>query len=232
MIVITQKTILFSIFLSLFCLATGCAGTGILVPAPSASGEEQQAVQSVKGVHVEVTGEGWGTDPVVYNEVTPLRVTIKNESESPLRITYGIFSLVDSRGNRYSVLPPYSIEEENNRMDSSAFTCPGFYVAPYYSPYYPFLRRYDDPFFYDQFYFQYYYPCWGDHTAGLPTKEMVDEALPEGVLWNKQSVSGFIYFERVSRSQGYRFRMSLIDIKTGAHFGEISIPLTVKKPQD
>jgi len=172
------EKLLFLILFWPFCLATGCAGVGVLVPAPSATVEGNLAVQAVKGVHIEVTGEGWATDPLVYNEVTPLRVTIKNEHGSPLRITYSIFSLVDDEGDLYSVLPPYAIKEADNRMNSSEFTCPGFYVAPYYSPYYPFLDRYDDPFYYDPFYYDYYYPCWKDIGTGLPTKEMIDEALP------------------------------------------------------
>ncbi len=232
MTVMTPKNILFSIFFLFLFLVAGCAGTGILVPAPSATVEGQQAVQSVKGVHVEVTGEGWSSDPEIYDEVTPVRITIKNDHGTPLRITYSIFSIVDDRGNRYSVLPPYAIKEENNRMNVSAFRCPGFYVAPFYSPYYPFLDRYDDPFFYDPFYYDYYYPRWRDIGPNLPTKEMIDEALPDGALSNGKSVSGFLYFKRVSGSKVYRFRMDLVEIKTGARFGEISIPLTIKKPKD
>ena len=223
------KTLLSSVFLSLLCLVAACAGPRILVPAPSSQMKETETANNFKGVHIEVTGEGWDQDTGVYNEITPLGITISNESGSPLRISYTIFSLVDGEGNRYSVLPPYSLEDENNEADSSNFTCSGFYVAPYYSRYYPLLRMYDDPFYYDPLYFQHYYSCWENYDPGLPTKEMIDKAFPEGVLWDRVTTSGFLYFEKVRKSDSYMFKVELIDTATGERLGGIEIPLTLKK---
>ena len=226
----THKILIYSSLLSLLCLATGCAGPRILVPAPSSLMQRNEGVQTLKGITVEVTGEGWNADPEVYDEVTPIKITIKNDSDSPLRISYSIFSLFDSEGNLSSVLPPYSIEEKMNEdAASSEFTCSGFYVAPYYSRYYPNMLRYEDPFFYDPIYNQHYYSCWKNNSIELPTKEMINKALPEGVLWQKVTVSGYLYFEKVKESEKYRFRMDVIDIKTGVRLGEISIPMIVRE---
>jgi hypothetical protein len=228
-----KRVILFSLTLSFICLAAGCAGPRILVPAPSAEMADNEAVETVKGVHVEVTGEGWKGDPGIYDAVTPIKISIKNNSGSPLHISYSNFSLVDANGNRYSVLPPYSLEEESyDRTEYSSFECSGFYVAPYYSPYYPYLHRYEGPFFYDPFYFDYYYQCWPDTGTELPKKEMLDEAIPEGVLWGKMSISGFVYFEKIEDSTKYFFRMDLVDAKEGSRFGEITVPMIIRKEQD
>lgn len=223
----------FPLILPLICLAGGCAGPRVLVPAPSAKIMDNEAVETVNGIHVEVTGEGWKGDPDIYDAVTPIRISIQNDSGSPLHVSYSNFSLVDAKGNRYSVLPPYAIDEDfNDGRGYSSFTCPGYRVAPYYSRYYPYLNRYEGPFFYDPFYFDYYYSCWPDTGIELPKKEMLDEAIPEGVLWEEMSVSGFVYFERIEKSSEYFFRMDLIDAKKGSRFGEITIPMIIKKEQD
>lgn len=230
---IFQKSAVFFLTLPLFCFLSDCAGPRVLVPAPSAEIINNEAVKTVKGIHIEVTGEGWEGDPGVYDAVTPIRISIKNTSDSPLYVSYSNFSLVDAGGKRYSVLPPYAIEEELNlRPKYSSFRCPGFYVAPYYSHYYPYMHRYDGPFFYDPFYFRHYYSCWRYTGIDLPTKEMFDAAVPEGVLWQKMNISGFVYFEKIEQSRKYYFRMDLIDVKDGSRFGEISIPMIIKKEQD
>ena len=222
------KTLILPIFLSLQCLATSCAGTRVLIPAPSSSIKDNKAVQDVKGVHVAVTGEGWTGDPGVPDKITPLRVTIENKNGSALRVAYSLFSLVDAEGNRYSALPPYSIRGDIHEwVTRSDFTCSGFFVAPYYSRFYPYLESYEGSFFYDPFYFDHYYSWWKD--TALPTKKMIDLALPEGVLWNDSSVTGFLYFEKISESSKYRFKMELVDITNGARFGEINIPLVLKE---
>lgn len=215
------------LLLTCFWLMQGCARPVILVPAPSAAVVGMEAVNDVKGVRVSATGETWEGDPQVRDHVTPIEVTIQNQHGSPLRFSYSLFSLTDPSGTLYAALPPYSIKGSiQESAGFSEFSCPGFYVAPYYSPFYPYLDYYEDPFDYDPFYFDRYYACWKD--IPLPTKEMLDEALPEGVLEDGAEVTGFLYFEKIKGSESYEFKMELVDAKDGNYFGTIKIPFVPK----
>jgi hypothetical protein len=213
-----------------FCLlmAAGCAQTPILVPAPDSSLQVtgMTAVDKVKGVSVAASGDKWKGDVRVRDFVTPLEVTINNRHGSLLKISYSLFSLRDTSGNLYSALPPYSVKG-TIREYASSYYCPGFYVAPYYSRFYPSMPAYEDPFYYDPFYYDYYYPCW--RNINLPTPEMLDEALPEGVLRNGTEATGFLYFEKIGKADHYTFEMDLVDAKTGERFGTVSIPFIKKK---
>ena len=162
----------------------------------------------------------------VKEKVTPLQVTIENNHGSPIRFSYALFSLTDPSGLSFAALPPYSISGTIEEKDVSNFSCPGFYVAPYYSPFYPNLNSYDDDFDYDYSYFDHYYSCWKD--VSLPTQEMLDVALPEGVLKNGAKVTGFLYFEKVGEAKSYNFNMKLVDDSDGNIFGNIVIPFEEK----
>lgn len=227
-----MKTMLYVVFrLVLFaCIisAAGCAGTGTLVPATSALIVDGRAVNIAEGVRVEVTGDTWPGNPGIYSEVTPLEITIENINGPELRVAYGLFSLIDEKGKRYFVLPPYTIEGNiGEETIYSDFTCEGFGVASHYSCFYPKMLPYEGVFEYDPDYFNHYYGCLND--VELPTKEMIDKALPEGVLWKNAKISGFLYFEKISESEKYRLKMVLIDMSDGSHIGEIDIPLMLKK---
>ena len=213
-----------------FCLwmTAGCARTPVLVPAPDSSLQVtgSTVVDKIKGVSVAVSGDKWKGDFQVRDFVTPMEVTINNRHGSLLKIGYNLFSLRDTSGNLYSVLPPYSVKGTIREYGSSYY-CPGFYVAPYYSQFYPRMPGYPDPFYYDPFYYDYYYNCWRD--VNLPTPEMLDLALPEGVLENGAKATGFLYFEKIGEADRYTFEMDLVDAKTGERFGTVSIPFIKKK---
>jgi hypothetical protein len=84
------------------------------------------------------------------------------------------------------------------------------------------------PYYYDPIYYDQYYTYW--QTVNLPTAHMLRVALPDGVIQEGGSVSGFIYFERVSESvPSVRFEYQLTDATTGKTFGTINIPFVVKK---
>lgn len=223
----THKTVLFLFFLSMPFVMASCARPQILVPAPSALIMGDEAVDFVKGVKVEVTGEGWKGNPGVYEKVTPLKITVNNINGPELRIGYSLFTLMDAEGNYYSALPPYAIKGRiGEETVYSDFTCEGMDVAPYYSDYYPNMEPYEGSFDYDPDYLDHYDGCLNDVI--LPTKEMVDVALPEGVLRKNSSLSGFLYFGKISRSKSYRFKMQLFDMGSRTLIGEIRIPLKLE----
>lgn len=208
-------------------MLAGCAQAPILMPSPSLNVTGGTVAKEVKGVSVTVSGDAWKGEKQIREHVTPVKITIKNNHGTLLKVTYSFFSLTDDSGNLYAALPPYSVQGSISETAKSPFYCPGFYVPPYYSPFYPRLPGYYDPFYYDPFYYQYYYPCL--QKVNLPTKEMLDVALPEGVLKNGAEITGFLYFQKIGKAEDYTFAMDLVDAKTGERFGTIRIPFIKKK---
>lgn len=218
----------------------GCTGTGVnLEPAPAANEAafaEEAAVARVNGVQMMVQVDTWPGDPGVTENVTPVQVSIDNNSGKSLRIAYSKFALISPSGVRYSAIPPYNIEGTVDQVELAGtyapiaaprFTYSDFYVAPLYDPIYD-IGVYDDPFYYDMGYYDAYYGYW-DNTP-LPTEAMLERALPEGVLMSGGSVTGFLYFEKVDPDEvdRVRFRADLEDLEAGYTFGEIRIPLILE----
>jgi hypothetical protein len=232
-----------SIPLLLLAFLVGC-GTGTnLQPAPSATevaAMEDAAISSVDGIDVRAQADAWTGDLAVTTHVTPVRVYIENDSGEPLRVRYSEFALVAPDGQRYAALPPFNVEgditepvlvRDYSPVADPIFTYDAFSVAPYYSTIYPDLTPYADPFFYDP---DYYYR-YGDVLdtifveENLPTATMLQNALPEGVLYDGGQVSGFLYFEKVDPEQPrVTFRADLEKADAKASFGTATIPFTVE----
>ncbi len=217
----------------------GCASQTHLEPAPSAQESPSvygAAVNSVDGVRILAEPNAWVGRAAVTGKVTPIRVVVENHSDHAVQIRYADFALNGSKGRRYAALPPYGVEgtvTQPRVIDSftpvaqPAFTYTGFYVAPYLGTAYPGLDPYDRPFYYDPFYNSYYYTLW--QKTQLPTREMVNEVLPEGVLEKGGRIAGFLYFQHVEpESPRVVFRADLVDAGTGDAFGTVTIPFTVE----
>jgi hypothetical protein len=186
----------------LLVLISGCTTTPELSPAPSANEAqslEAAAVSTVEGVHIVARADAWTGRPEIKEEVTPLRVTIENNSTQPLRIRYSEFALVSPTGKRYAALPPFAIEgavEEPVQVESDyavprpAFSYNRFSVAPYYAATFPAMQSYPGSFYYDQLYYDRYYTYWRE--ISLPTEEMLEQALPEGVVDHGGQMEVFI----------------------------------------
>lgn len=218
----------------------GCGGNPKLEPAPEATplpGSAMGAVSTVDNVHVTVKTEAWNGDQMVESQVTPLKVTIENNSSHPVNVRYDDFKLVGPKGTTFAALPPYgvtgSVEEPRLIETYPAILEPDFdydrfEIAPYYSTIYPDMTVWASPFYYDPIYYDQYYTYW--QTVDLPTPHMLAVALPDGVIQEGGSVSGFIYFERVSdKVPSVRFEYQLTDAASGKMFGTINIPFVVKE---
>ena len=95
-------------------------------------------------------------------------------------------------------------------------------VASHYSYLYPGLDAWPGVFAYDPLYYDSIYSRWPER---LPTQDMISEALPEGVVQDGGSVSGFVYFQSVTgRESVEQFEMNLVDASGGQTFGVIAIP--------
>lgn len=220
-----------------FCvvlLTAGCAMGPELSPAPGAdrvAGHEDAAVREVAGVRTVVQADAWTGTPAILPELTPLQISIENNSGRPLRIQYHQFALVAPSGRRYAALPPYKIE--GTAVTSAPLMAPvfpyrNFSFAPYYNPGALGLTGWPGPFPYDPVYASHYYGLW---QTPLPTEDMLEKALPEGVLAEDGYLrSGFLYFEAVDEDLSrVDFTFELVDATSGERFGTIRIPFSVRE---
>ncbi|MDN5872025.1 MAG: hypothetical protein L0H73_15065 [Nitrococcus sp.] len=223
-----------------FVVLAGCT-TGVnLEPAPAANEAavaQEAVVARVNGVQMTVQVDTWPGDPGVTEDVTPVQVSIENNSGAPLRVAYSAFALISPSGIRYSAIPPYNIEGAVDQVELAGayapiadplFTYSNFYAAPIYEPIYSGIGIYNDPYYYDLGYYNAYYDYWGE--TALPTAAMLARALPEGVVMSGGSVTGFLYFEKVDPDEvdRVRFRADLRNPDSGKVFGEIRIPLILE----
>lgn len=223
---------------------SGCATT--LRPAPSAQiapNDEDAAIASAEDVELVVETNDWTAFPRnLEQELTPLRTTITNNSDYPLKIEYEHFALSTDAGVTYHPLPPIDIKGRVTQQASQPIAVPrypypivaprfayrGFLLAPYYRPYVVGIHAWGHPWAYDPLYYRRYYPRW---RVDLPTHEMIELAIPEGVIEPEGQVSGFLYFPEIERSEAgeqLTFNASLVDANTDVNFGKIGIPFAIE----
>ncbi|HLL82252.1 MAG TPA: hypothetical protein VK420_06360, partial [Longimicrobium sp.] len=93
---------------------SGCATVGIQ-PAPDATmvaGDTNAAFAVASDVRVTVRTDAWQGGPADLERVlTPLEVTIENNSGQPVRVRYQDFGLVGEGGFRYAAIPPFATEQ-------------------------------------------------------------------------------------------------------------------------
>lgn len=218
-----------------------CADRPALKPAPGAEivpdgGNAARA--DVAGVSLVATAGAWDGGVDIAEAVTPLKVTIDNDSGKSLRIRYSDFGLVTETGTRYAALPPYSVRGSVTEpvvagsyrpIYAVGFRYRGFLVAPHYRILYPTLAPHRHRFPYDPFYYSHYYPYWDAARVRveLPTPEMLRKAVPEGVLEAGGELEGFLYFEEMpERLAGTQinFHLELVDAVDGERFATLHIP--------
>ena len=226
------------IFLTFLYCATGFK----MVPAPEAEKTgalEGAAHVELAGVEILVETEAWYGRPEILDKITPLRLTIQNNSGKLLLIRYSEFKISGvNSGKIYAALPPYEIRGTIEEpwlvlpypfpVDPS-IDCDKFSVAPYCSRMYPAFPAYRDTFPIDSLYYSHYYTVYS--KIALPTVDMIKRVLPDGVIENDGHVSGFLYFEKVNRDEEQlEFTADLIDAVRGELLGTVKIPfLMVKK---
>src|SRR5712691_10351275 len=208
----------------LFALA-GCVHDKVLEPAAGAAlvpGRQNVAEQSTSGVNLRVTGDAWKGDPQDLGTLfTPVRVTIENHSGKTLRVSYRDFTLAGASGFHYAAIPPMKARgtlgmrkaPSSPTLQPARWEHRGFMVAPHYSYLYPGLEPWPGVFAYDPLWYDTIYSRWPERR---PPKDMLSEALPEGVVQDGGSVSGFVYFQSVTgRESAVQFEMNLVDGSDG-----------------
>jgi hypothetical protein len=214
----------------LITVAALATAVNVAAQEPEETGTQVTAV----GVTVTVKADAWSGVPAELTEVIPLLVTIENNSRLPIRLRYAEFTLAGN-GHRGPALPPFEITGTETEPIGTAgvldgpypYPLTGFYVAPHFRRFYPRLRAFAGPFAYDPLFYSRYFPAF--RRLRLPTGDMVQKALPEGVLEAGGKVTGFLYFEDidVGADEMATFTTDLVNASTGQTVGAIRIPLEI-----
>lgn len=210
-------------------LLIGCNAR--LAPAPGANtvpAEKTAAFAESAGVRIVVAPNQWAGDPAdLQNVATPLRVTIENRSAQPLRIRYDEFTLTAPAGFKATAQAPYKIEGTVIKpvfLPQTYYIPGGFELAPHYRTQYQDTSKPRHPWNYDE-----YTPRYNLRELPLPSENMLERGIPEGVLEPRGQISGFLYFEKLSEDlPAIVFEANLVDARTGKRFGTIRIPFVVK----
>lgn len=213
-------------------VAAGCGARAELEPAPGAQpappGRGVGAMGHASGVTIIARADAWSGFPERLEEVTPVRVTIENNSGVPIRLRYSRFKLVAPTGQTYAAIPPFDIEgTEIESVGQYGYT--NFYVAPHLRRYYPWIEPYGGYYPSVNDYYDRYYPQF--LRIPLPTGDMIQKALPEGVLMPGGTLTGFLYFENVDGDvPSVDFTAELVDATNGDGdpIGVIRIPFVTK----
>jgi hypothetical protein len=224
-------------------LIAGCIPETQLQPRPDArslAGDPSAAVAETDGVRLIADGAAWkGTPSNLERRLTPVEVRLENHSGRTLNVRYTFFDLLGESRFQYAALAPMSLKDATDAQPS----CVAGYTPRYWSlgaswgprrgwrqgypgrtPWWP--SPYYDPF-YDPFYGPTpYVRC----DEPLPTRDMLEQALPEGTLENGGTISGFLYFQGVgAREHQVTLQARLVDATTGEPFGQVSIPFQVRR---
>lgn len=234
------KTSIFTIagFTAIAFLVSACE-TAVDRTGAYATEETPQAQATAKGVRVTTRAERWPGASYVHEKVTPLVVSVVNNGPVPVDVRYSQLTLTMPDGERYSALPPFrvTVTSRGPAVDASiepitqpGFEHYGFKVAPYYRLIYPELETYQNVFAYNSPYFSRKYPYW--ENTGLPTEEMLQRALPEGVVYPGGRLQGWVFFEKVPETADIAvLHTRFHDSDTGRKFVGMQIPLDMKQPR-
>ena len=164
------------------------------------AGMDGAAVDAENQIELIAQAGAWPGDPRIADHVEAIRVRIGNYGSRPVHVRYEHFRLASPNGDSYAVLPPLptrgNAPTSARRIVSPRFRHVSYDVAPYYGAAYAGISIHEGPFL---------RAAEPDarvrfrRLGNLPSSEMVDWALPEGVLRVSGFVEGFMFFERVPK---------------------------------
>ena len=212
----------------------GCAYGLELTPAPQASaaaGLEHAAVAEAAGITVIARGQSWSARPVDLDDyVTPLWVRIENHSDRALRLSLKDLSLVSDNGFAYAAMSPFlrASDEEHVLGAPPAARQTVIYQRAYVTPVYRWVYAGVPLWDYDLPFDPTYYSSMNLWPTQLPTVDMIQRALPGGVVHAGGHIEGFVYFQRLpDDTKAARFVYRLVDADDGEELGRVEIPFVV-----
>ena len=194
-------------------LLAGCAAAQV-DPAPTSG-----AAGDVEIVVRAGAWRGWPAD--LSRFVTPIHVSLVNRGAAPVRVSHDDFALVAS-GRRLPAVLPYEVRGVVHESPPVALPSEGFppgaadpSAAPDWALRGPEVAIEADP------------TRVGEQFA-LPSPDVLDRALPEGVVQPGGVASGFVYFERLGAHPGpVDLSARLVDARTGQSVGRAVLPIVL-----
>jgi predicted small secreted protein len=193
--------------------SVSCSSKIVLKPENSF----QVPANAQDAVRVNCAGVSIMAEPGVWygpendgKQIIPIRITISNKSGFPIYIRYSDFFMVGvTTGNVYRALPPYHFE---NTVETSAkripdispiepnFVAEKFGVTFYNSEMYPEFPIWQGVFQYERLFYENYYQVWTKKR--LPLRDaLIQSEIPEGVLLSGGFLNGFLYFEKIKKTE-------------------------------
>ncbi len=215
----------------LLLLLMACVHAPQLVPAPGAPRDPNSpdaAAAAVADVEVSVGGKRWSGQPADLDSlVTPLYVRVRNGASVPVRLRYGDFTVTAQSGLQTAAIPPFQIQRPGTEVVAfaPAFASDRFLLYERYRRFYPSLSYWDGPWDYDPWFYDHYYSTW---QPSLPTKDMLQQALPEGVLQPGGSAGGFLYFHHLQEKGPVVFSAEIVAAGTREPLGAVRIPMVLQ----
>lgn len=187
------------------------------------------ATATAADVRVVARAQAWKWDPTdLKTKATPFLVELHNDGTHPVLVRYNRITLTDADGHVFNAMPPYDVDAkltESYTVMNPYYGFDRFAIAPYLSRWYPRFSRYAGAFVYDPAYYSPYITRYRD--VRLPTADMVQRALPEGVLSPGGTAAGFVYFEPLHRdAKTLTLSVDMVDAVTGNVLGTARIPFT------
>jgi hypothetical protein len=200
-------------------LIAGCAaaaGPPALRPAAAARGSATSADVEIVGL----AGAWRGWPSALGRFVTPIHVTMVNRGAVSVRVSFDDFALTPTGGRRLAAVLPTEVRgivhEPPPPPRSSTglalgadgyerdWVLPGSALSARADP----AARVGDPF-------------------ALPSPDVLDRALPEGVLAPGETASGFVYFEPGPGPGPVELTARLMDAGSGELLGRAAVSLTL-----
>ena len=214
-------------------LLSACAPRPVLGPAPQAEAAPDSAgAVRDEAARVVVTArlDGWRAMPANLAEVAaPVLVEIDNRSERPVRLQLSAFQLIRSDAASFRARSAASIR--GSLRDARPTASPalpggspiGYSITAEAGGFVSGRSADRGGLDYDVMHFgRRFAPA---REIELPSRDMQQLALGEGVIAAAEKKSGFLYFEPFGPDTRYAvLQMELIDAQTGRSMGTVRLP--------
>jgi hypothetical protein len=186
------------------------------------------AVASDAGVQMTLRARAWHGHPAnLRDAVIPVEITLENHGTHPIKVQHSLL-LLRAPALDYKPLEPQALVQKTVivRGDPLAVPQPGrdewkrtggasgslATIGTGQSASTNYARD---------------YASW---TVDLPTRDMIDHALPEGVLAPGERISGFLYYEPLPNGiEHVRFAFDLVDAHSSLTLGHLAVPLVWRR---
>lgn len=193
-------------------LLAGCAAGPGPPPAPAAATAGEVEVAASAGAW-----RGWPAE--LSRFATPIHVRVVNRGAAPVRLSHDDFALI-AGGRRLPAVLPYEVRGVVYAPPPAELPSAGFSL--------------DDPLATRDWVLHgtpaaaEADPARVGEQFALPSPDMLDHALAEGVVQPGARASGFVYFEPLGAPAGPTdLSVRLVDARSGQIIGRAVIPLTL-----